>query len=256
MHLIKLTGKELHLHFNDKIKFGGFSEIKAQYEKNLANWKSQLTYDSIRAKPYDIIYDTNRVDIFTGPLLYSETRALQDTMVQIKNTELFSKLSLKAFNSISLTVSVISSDGELLVGLRSNRVHTYKNYWAIGVAEGLEAKDFEAHNIEFAIKRGLIEEINIDLTEKALVSNLCVIEDEEKFSTSLYSVVDFRGLGEAYSSQEILKKALTAEDSWEHEKILFIKPTYEALLKEAQNQPLIAYTEEFISLVQDYLKKS
>jgi hypothetical protein len=254
MNVIKLNGKKLRLHFNDEWHFDGFNEVKSQYEAHLAKWNSLLTYDSIRAKPYEIVYNDLAVDVFTGPFLYSQTRALQDTMVEIKNTELFNQLEGKAFNSISLTVAVVSSDGKTLIGLRSNRVHTYKNYWAVGIAEGLEAKDFQASNIDFAIQRGLAEEINVHLTENIPSYNLSLIEDEEKFSSSLFSVVDFRGWGEQYSSQAILEKAQLAEDSWEHEKIMFIEPTLEAFYHETKGNPLIAYAADYFEMVANYLK--
>lgn len=254
MNLIKLNGKKLCLHFNDTWHFSGFPEIIDQYQQNLNSWKSILTYDSIRAKPYDIVYSENQVDVFSGPFLYSETRALQDTMVQIKQSELFHQLKGKAFNSISLTVGVISSDSQILIGLRSQHVHTYKNYWAIGIAEGLEAKDFEAKNIDFAIQRGLAEEINIHLDNTIPSHNLSLIEDEEKFSSSLFSVVDFRGWGENYSSQSILEKAQLAEDSWEHEKIMFIDSNWDSLNEATEEKPLIAYANEYFTMMVDYLK--
>lgn len=256
MNIIKLNGKKLNLHFNDDWQFKGFSEIKEKYEHHLAKWNNLLTYDSVRAKPYDIIYDDLTVDVFTGPFLYSQTRALQDTMVEIKNTELFNQLQGKAFNSISLTVGVISSDGKTLIGLRSKHVHTYKNYWAIGVAEGLEAKDFQAANINFAIQRGLEEEINIHLDSEIPSYNLSLIEDEEKFSSSLFSVVDFRGWGENYSSDAILDKAQHAEDSWEHEKIMFINPSFEEFHLATQDQPLIAYATDYFGMIVDYTRNN
>src|SRR5579875_552416 len=150
MKLTKLNGRALKLHFNDAWHFNAFSEIKPHYENNLVKWHSLLTYDTVRAKPYDIVYSDSSVSVLTGPFLYSQTRALQDSMVEIYATDVFHQLKQKAYNSISLTTAVISSDSKLLVGLRSKDVHTYKNYWAIGVAEGLEAKDFQAQDISYA----------------------------------------------------------------------------------------------------------
>jgi hypothetical protein len=222
---ISIDDYQLELIYDENLTWQCPSTIQNEYEQALDKWLSQIRFNSVRAKPYRFrVNKKNKtLRVLAGPFTYAQTRALQDCMQNPANHHL-SELS-NEISSMSLTVSVASSDNKILMAKRSLKVSRYADCWSMGLGEGLEEKDFKQGDIVQSVHRALVEELNFEPDDYPEIRCLAVSFSEDSSSMNILALADLRHSEDArHTSDAIVQRAQYAHDAWEHSQLVFINP--------------------------------
>lgn len=140
---------------------------------------------------------------------------------------------------LGTAISVISTDGRLLLGQRSMRTITEPGLWACAVGEGVDENDVKDGRVDIpgCMARGFKEELGLDLPQDVLDRCLTVqaVTNHAKIGEIVFTgLLDLRSAPETgLTASKIVESATSgaARDSWEHARWRDIPATAQALLE-------------------------